>query len=75
MANANASNRVTLGQAIRARRLELGLTAEVCAVKARVAVKTLYRIEADEDSNIRTLERIADALDLSLSELVAKRAS
>lgn len=71
----NATGAVTLGEAVRARRRELGMTTEVCAVKAGVAVKTLLRVERGEDVLFRTLERIADALDLSLPELVAKRAS
>ena len=72
----NETNRSsTLGEAIKLRRQELGLRAEDVASRGRVSIRTLYRIEAGEDVTFKTLERIADALELSLPELVAKRAS
>lgn len=63
----------TLGETIRQRRQELNLRAEDVASRARVSIRTLYRIEAGEDATFKTLERVADALELSLPELVAKR--
>lgn len=53
-----------MGQRIKRRRKQLGLTAKVVALTAKIDEKTLYSIEEGRVKNpgIMTLARIADAL-------------
>ena len=59
-----------LGSRIRALRKERGLSLEQLAAKAKVAVGSLSRIENGKGGgNSRTLEKVADALKISVAEL------
>ena len=60
----------SLGSRIRALRKERRLSLEQLAVKAKVALATLSRMENDKGSGtFRTHQRIADALNLPIPEL------
>lgn len=61
---------LSLGSRIRALRKERRLSLEQLAVKAKVALATLSRMENDKGSGtFRTHQRIADALNLPIPEL------
>lgn len=61
------------GGVIHRLRLEYGITQEALAFKADVTISALARIERGEVASpkIGTLRKIATALDMSLTELVA----
>lgn len=59
-----------IGTAIREARLAAGLTQQVLATNAGLALRTLSRIEAGEDMTMSTLAALADALNLSLPALI-----
>lgn len=54
---------------MRQRREALGLSQIRLAVKAGVAVRTLVRIEQGEDTNVGTLAKVADALEVRIADL------
>jgi transcriptional regulator with XRE-family HTH domain len=60
----------TLGDAIRARRTELGLRIEDLAYRSGVAYRTISRIESGYDPQLDTLRRLAVALEVSVGDLV-----
>lgn len=63
---------LTLGSRVRTRREEKGLTREDAAREAGMSTATLARIELnDHVPNARALGRLAELLDLPLSDLVS----
>lgn len=62
---------LTIGGYVRTARLAKGLSQQTLATQAGIALRTLSRIEAGEDMNVRTLEALADALGLPASELLS----
>jgi transcriptional regulator with XRE-family HTH domain len=58
------------GQAIKSARIRAGLTQQTLAERAGLALRTLTRIENGEDIKLSTLLAIADALNLSITDLV-----
>ena len=63
---------VTIGEKIKHWRQKKGLTQKQIAEKAGLTIATIGRIEADirHGTNITTLQRIADALGISLDKLL-----
>lgn len=60
---------MTIGQLIKERRLQLGITQEELANKTEISIRTIQRIENDEvDPRAYTLQVIAKALDFDFSE-------
>lgn len=59
------------GDLVRQCRESAGLSQQVLATKAGVALRTLARIEAGEDMRLGTLVAIADALGVPATDLVA----
>jgi transcriptional regulator with XRE-family HTH domain len=60
-------------QAIRARRLEMGLTQEALAEAARVSIRHYQLIEAGKSNpTLRSMLGIADALNLRLSDIFSE---
>lgn len=69
-------NTEELGQRIAAIRKQKGITQEELAAKASINVRTIQRIEKGEvDPRSYTVNLIAEALDISLDELVPKEDS
>lgn len=63
----------TLGETVRARREAVGLTRERLAVAADTSVATLVRLEnLGQAPGLELLERIAQALETTTSELLAE---
>jgi transcriptional regulator with XRE-family HTH domain len=62
---------MTTGERVRQRRKELGWTQDELAALAHVSRSTLGKVEADEAISRSFLRRIADALQVSLAELVS----
>jgi len=56
---------------IRGHREAAGLSQQVLATRAGIAIRTLSRAEAGETLTVPTLAAIAAALDVSLADLVA----
>ena len=64
---------IALGQALRARRAELGISQEEVSAKSGLARSFLSAAETAKASiSLRSAERLAAALELSLSELIAR---
>lgn len=64
----------TLGRRIRAARVEAELTQEEAAAAAEIDYKRWQRLEAGEvNATVRTLVRVAAALDVSFWELFAQQ--
>jgi transcriptional regulator with XRE-family HTH domain len=63
-----------LGQVVRDRRKELGLSQEDLAHRARLSVRTIQEWERLDAANpqLESLDRLAEALRLSLSELIER---
>jgi transcriptional regulator with XRE-family HTH domain len=62
-----------LGAAIKARRYELGLTQEYMALRSGLHQRWISNVETGKRNlSYRSLCRLLSALDLSLSELVAR---
>ena len=62
-----------LGQAVKARRQELGLTQEAVALRADLHQRWLSNVEnAKRNPSYASLRRLAAALDLTASELIAR---
>jgi transcriptional regulator with XRE-family HTH domain len=55
----------TLGERVRARRLELGISQEELAVRSQLRAKSILRIEAGADPRSSNLRRIAAVLGVS----------
>lgn len=64
----------TIGSKIKKLRLEKDLTQEELAVKAGIPYATLIKIENDSVKNptINTLQKLAQALEVSVDELLIK---
>jgi transcriptional regulator with XRE-family HTH domain len=63
-----------LGAALRSARTQAGLTQRALAARSGVSVRQLGAIErAQTDPTYETLLKLADALGVSLSELLAQR--
>lgn len=64
----------TIGKNIRKYRKKLGLSQDKLSKRAEVAYNTVVKIESGENSNptIKTLTKIAKALDVSLDTLTKK---
>lgn len=62
----------TIAEKVRNKRIELGLTQEQLAIKAGIPYTTLSKIENElvKNPTVNTLKKIADALGLTLDELV-----
>ncbi|MBN1116011.1 MAG: helix-turn-helix domain-containing protein [Bacteroidales bacterium] len=59
---------MTIGELIKERRLQLGMTQEELANKTEISIRTIQRIENDEvDPRAYTLQVIAKALDIDFS--------
>jgi transcriptional regulator with XRE-family HTH domain len=60
---------------LRARRAELGLSQEAVAFDTEIGLRRYQELEADRGANptVRTLSRIADVLEISLSDVFAAR--
>ncbi len=65
---------MTIGGKIQKLRKEMGLTQEELAKKADLSYTTLIKIESDQVKNptIKTIRKIAEALEVSLDNLVNK---
>ena len=64
---------ITLGKAIRGVRLSKGMTRQKLAVLANVDRSNVGRIERGEiNVRVRTLARIANALNISITKLLQK---
>jgi transcriptional regulator with XRE-family HTH domain len=65
---------MTIGGKIQKLRKEMGLTQEELAKKANLSYTTLIKIESDQVKNptIKTIRKIAEALEVSLDNLVNK---
>lgn len=64
----------TIGSKIKRLRLEKDMTQEELAVKAGIPYATLIKIEGDTVKNptINTLQKLAEALEVSVDELLIK---
>lgn len=64
----------TIGSKIKKLRLEKDMTQEELAVKAGIPYATLIKIEGDTVKNptINTLQKLAEALEVSVDELLIK---
>jgi len=62
-----------IGARVRTRRVAAGLSQEQLGVAAGVAGRTVARVEAAEDTTLGTLVAIADALGVTLADLVDDR--
>lgn len=64
----------TIGSKIKRLRLEKDMTQEELAVKAGIPYATLIKIEGDTVKNptINTLQKLAQALEVSVDELLIK---
>lgn len=61
-------NNNTLGQTIKARRKELGLTQNTLALLSQVGINTIVSIERGSKSpSVETLTKVADVLGLDLT--------
>lgn len=61
---------MTIGEKIKAIRIQKGLTQEILAEKTNVSTRTIQRIENNEvDPRSYTLEKIAEALDINFNEI------
>lgn len=70
---------MTLGARIKAAREAAGLTVEQAAGRAEMATQNWHRLERDSDTGradprISTVRRVAQALGVTLDELVSDRA-
>lgn len=66
---------MTVGQRVRSRRQELGLTQEQLASRAPVALRTLQRLENDRlTPTLGTLSAVATILGCTVSELIEEAA-
>jgi transcriptional regulator with XRE-family HTH domain len=65
---------MTIGGKIQKLRKKMGLTQEELAKKANLSYTTLIKIESDQVKNptIKTIRKIAEALEVSLDNLVNK---
>jgi transcriptional regulator with XRE-family HTH domain len=63
-----------LGDRVRTLRAQHGWNQEELAVRAGLVARTVRRIEQGEDAYIGTVEAIADALGVSLADLVVDAA-
>lgn len=63
----------TIGEAIQKLRLDKELTQEELAIKADVSYTSLVKIERDQVKNptIKTLKKLADALEVSVDEILS----
>jgi len=63
----------TIGQKIKKLRTEQGYTQEKFAQKAEIPYATLVKIESDavENPSIKTVKKIAVALDITIDELIS----
>lgn len=61
-----------MGFRVREIRMSQGMTQTDLAKKAKITRATLWRVERDEeyDPSVNTLKRIADALNVTLSDLI-----
>ena len=63
---------ITIGQKIKKKRQDLGLTQDELARKAMIPYTTLVKIEADivTDPRTKTLQKIAKALNILIDDLL-----
>lgn len=66
---------VNAGPRVRAVREQAGMSQQVLATKAGVALRTLARIENGEDARLSTVDAIAAALGTTTSNLLAASSS
>lgn len=64
-----------IGTAVKAHRSTAGLTREQLAITSGVSPRTLSRIEAGEDCLITTLDNIAGALNVRITDLLPEATS
>lgn len=63
---------MTIGQYIKEKRIQKGMTQEELAAKTDISIRTIQRIENDEvDPRTFTLQTIASVLEITYNELVA----
>jgi transcriptional regulator with XRE-family HTH domain len=60
----------TIPNRVREHREAAGLTQQVLATRAGLAIRTIARIEDGEDTKLGTLRAIAQVLDLELADLL-----
>jgi transcriptional regulator with XRE-family HTH domain len=63
---------MTVGRQIRQLRQARDLTQQQLATHAHISLRTLANVENDEDTLLSTLQALADALGVSVSELFGK---
>jgi transcriptional regulator with XRE-family HTH domain len=68
---------VTIGQRVRARRQELGLSQQEVAFRAGISIGIVHRLETGRttDPHFSTLEGLAKALSINVEDLVRKEES
>jgi transcriptional regulator with XRE-family HTH domain len=62
---------LSIGAAVRRRRVELGLRTEDLAARSGTSMGTVLRVERGHDVRMTTLDRIAAALDTTSAKLLA----
>lgn len=73
---AGVSEREALGRAVRASRVEKGMSQEVLAESAGIQRPTLSAIECgSSDARVQTVFRLAEALDMQPSQIIARAES
>jgi transcriptional regulator with XRE-family HTH domain len=60
-----------VGERIRLRRIDVGLSQEKLAARAGLTARTVARIELGEEARLGSIAAIADALGVNLADLVA----
>lgn len=63
----------TIGQKIKKKRLEKGLTQEALCRKADISYTTFVKIETDvvKNPSIETVRKVAEALEITIDELIS----
>lgn len=63
---------MTIGESVRAARLHRLLSQMELAKLAKTTQRTICRIEASNEAKLSTIIRIADALDMTIDELIGR---
>lgn len=69
-----SNKKTTIGDNIRKYRNKLGISQDILSKKANLAFHTIAKIEAGStpDPRIETVKKIADALGVTLDDLISK---
>ena len=64
----------TIGQTVKARRLELGITQQTLALLADVGINTIVAIErGSQSASLKTLNKVLDCLGLELKASIKEK--